>query len=597
MVVKHTQARFCFSLFLCLAFFCSLNAQVRFTCDAPKQVVAGEQFQVRFILDGANGTNFTPPKYSDLSVLFPPENAVSIANVNGHVSTTYTGTFLARAKGKVTISPASIVANGKHYTTRPVVITVLPQEAGSTRGNKGALSASNRAANEELFILAIPSKTTVYEHEALRLSFKLYSHSSRIQFEEAKFPEYDGFIEEEIKQGEVPQLVIEHYKGKNYFTAVIREVLIYPQHSGSLTIPQGDFGLIVAVEEDFDTPEKFFSQSSVPTVRRRVISPAVNINVKPLPDGAPKGFTNAVGSNFSIDLASPKGTPEKTGVPGSVKLTIKGIGNMKLLSMPKVTFPESFDCYDPVTNSDINISQNGASGSKTDTYQYIAHNTGTYTLPEIIFSYFDPNDKAYHTIKSSPLSLRVEPGVAEKGSKEDGTLLGNDIAPWKKMRGGYDGTVYRFLASPIWYILFLLILFAGGACYILFLRHRKRSADTPFNRKRKAYSNAIVELRRIESQIVAVADLDALYELTAKAIYQFIADLFMLPLGTLNKNSLLSIDAPEQPCKVLSEVISIVEERRYSRDSSPSYGAEELRQLISRCTQAMQQIANEKKAL
>ena len=165
------------------------------------------------------------------------------------------------------------------------------------------------------------------------------------------------------------------------------------------------------------------------------------------------------------------------------------------------------------------------------------------------------------------------------------------------MRGGYDGTVYRFLASPIWYILFLLILFTGGACYLLFLRHRKRSADTPLNRKRKAYSNAIVELRRIESQIAAVADLDALYELTAKAIYQFIADLFMLPLGTLNKNSLLSIDAPEQPRKALSEVISIVEERRYSRDSSPSYGAEELRQVISRCTQAMQQIANEKKGV
>ena len=85
--IKHYSLRSGIALALLLCAFFSMRGQVRFSCDAPRQVVAGEQFQVRFVLDGAQGSGFSTSSFEGIEVVFPPANAVSVANVNGHVTT------------------------------------------------------------------------------------------------------------------------------------------------------------------------------------------------------------------------------------------------------------------------------------------------------------------------------------------------------------------------------------------------------------------------------------------------------------------------------------------------------------------------------
>lgn len=586
--IKHYSLRSGIALALLLCAFFSMRGQVRFSCDAPRQVVAGEQFQVRFVLDGAQGSGFSTSSFDGIEVVFPPANAVSVANVNGHVTTTYTGTFLVREKGKVTIPSASIVANGKRYRTRAILITVMPAESGARGGTNRASARS--VADNDLFILAIPSKTTVYEHEALLLSFKLYTHSSRIQFEEAKFPEYDGFIEEEIEQGDTPQLVIEHYKGKNYFTAVIRQVLIYPQRSGALTIPRGDFGLVMAVEDDFDSAESFFAQSAVPTVSKRVASPAVNINVKPLPDGAPEGFTNAVGSNFTIDVSVPDRENLRTGSPSSVILSVRGEGNMKLLAMPKVLFPESFEHYDPTTNSRITAATGGASGVKSDTYQFIPRNTGTFTIPEVTFSYFDPQANAYKTLKSNPIQLNVKQGDNEKAA----AFSGNDIAPLSPHYALYTGALYRFTASLLWPGLFVFLILCGFAFYFLFVRYKRLHADTPLNRQKEAAPRALAALKSIQKTSTSASDQRALCEQMANVLYQFVSDRFMIPVSAINKDTLMRLDAPEDARNALLNTLTSIEKIRYGGGASGPNEAHNLSEWIERSIAAIKQMSLKK---
>lgn len=52
------------------------------------------------------------------------------------------------------------------------------------------------------------------------------------------------------------------------------------------------------------------------------------------------------------------------------------------------------------------------SGRKLFEYPFTVNKAGTYTIPEISFSYFDPSAAAYKTIKSKAISFTVTPGLA-----------------------------------------------------------------------------------------------------------------------------------------------------------------------------------------
>ena len=54
-----------------------VSAQVSFTAHAPKQVVQGNKFDVKFILRNADGTNFKEPKFEGVTKLYGPATSTS----------------------------------------------------------------------------------------------------------------------------------------------------------------------------------------------------------------------------------------------------------------------------------------------------------------------------------------------------------------------------------------------------------------------------------------------------------------------------------------------------------------------------------------
>ncbi len=99
----------------------------------------------------------------------------------------------------------------------------------------------------------------------------------------------------------------------------------------------------------------------------------------------------------------------------TLKLTISGRGNIKLINEPQFELPGDLEKFDPVINSRLD---NSLSGTKTFEYLLMPKSPGTFSIPPVEFSYFDPVSRQYKTIKSQPFTVKVEKGRAMEPQRQ-----------------------------------------------------------------------------------------------------------------------------------------------------------------------------------
>ena len=127
-----------FCILLCAAFFSPAvfgqEKPVQFTVElSPDKVLAGNYFEVKFILENADGKNFEAPDFSEhFQVQSGPNFSSSFSMVNGDLTQSMTVTYYLEPKdiGSYYILPASIEAGGKVLETAPVEVVVAPNPDG-----------------------------------------------------------------------------------------------------------------------------------------------------------------------------------------------------------------------------------------------------------------------------------------------------------------------------------------------------------------------------------------------------------------------------------------------------------------------------------
>jgi len=95
----------------------------------------GNAFEVRFILENAQGSRFTPPPFRDFRIRSGPSQSTSIQIVNGRMSRQQSYTYLLEPTqpGLFWIDPASIEVEGQVLETQPLEVFVLPNPEGIVR--------------------------------------------------------------------------------------------------------------------------------------------------------------------------------------------------------------------------------------------------------------------------------------------------------------------------------------------------------------------------------------------------------------------------------------------------------------------------------
>ena len=524
--------------------------------EAPNVVAADEQFNVTFIIEGEDSpSDFQWSSGGDFQVLWGPQSgrSTSIQIINGKrtksVQTTYTYVLRPNSSGRFNLPQASAKVNGKEIRSEQVSIQVAAAGAAASSSSSQPQSSHQGQSQQprgtgiqdsDIFLKMDLSRTKVVVGEPITVTLKLYQRVNIGGFENVVFPAFNGFWSQEIEAPVNIEFTREVYDGQIYNSALLRKFVIIPQQQGQIKIDPAEMVCLVNIRVSpggasiFDG---FFDDYR--TVRKKVSTGAVTVNVSPLPAGAPASFGGGVGS-FSISAKLSRDTL-KTHEAASLLVTVSGKGNISLLEAPKVKFPPDMEVYD--TKVSEKVDKGGLSGSRFYEFPFIPRSHGEFVIEPIKYSYYDVNQGKYVTLETSPIPVVVARGnetdaggmVIAGPSQKDVRTLGSDIrfistkSPDLVSKG-------RFLAgSGLFWGLTSLIAVLAFAAWLAFRKMAARRADVAGTKNRKATKMALKRLNLAGTFLKQ--DLHtAFYEELHKALLGFISDKLNMPVAELSRD-------------------------------------------------------------
>jgi hypothetical protein len=251
----------------------------------------------------------------------------------------------------------------------------------------------------------------------VRVGFELQTRVRNIA------PEIDlpgqGFTKQKMRASEARQVIGgKTYNIITYKTAIaaartgtieigpvdIPAVVLIPQSQRNRAFPQNPMGLSDPLDSFFNDP---WLMGSVPR-EIKLTTERVNIEVKPLPPNAPPTFSGAVGNFTMTGDANPKSV--QVGDPITVTARISGRGNFDRVAGPSFEDERGWHKYPPSADfkQDDDV---GISGAKTFE-TVLSPNERKDKIPAQLFTYFDSIKEQYVTLRSDPIPVRVEGGVA-----------------------------------------------------------------------------------------------------------------------------------------------------------------------------------------
>ncbi|MBD3589642.1 BatD family protein [Bacteroides sp. GM023] len=536
----------------------ALADKVSFTASAPDAVVVGDQFRLSYTVTTQKIKDFQAPSIKGFDVLMGPSRSQQSNTqiVNGNVTSTSSITFtyilMANTAGEYTISGASIVADGNQMVSNSVKIKVLPQDQSNNGGQNSSSnnnssihsSSGTTVSNQDLFITASASKTNVFEQEAFVLTYKIYTRESNLQLNNAKLPDFKGFHSQEIEMTTNAKWTPEHYQGRNYYTTVYRQFVLFPQQSGKLYIDPAQFQMTVGKPvQSADPFDAFFNGgSSVMEIKKNIATPKIAINVNPLPVGKPSDFSGGVGE-FTIS-SSINSKELKTNDAITIKLVISGTGNLKLISNPEIKFPDDFEVYDPKVDNQVRLTREGLTGNKVIEYLAIPRHAGTYKIPGVSFSYFDIRSKSYKTLKTEEYVVNIEKGagnadqvIANFTNKEDLKVLGEDIRYIKQNEVTLQPKGSFFYGSMTYWLFYIIPALAFIIFFIIYRKQAAENANVAKVRTKKANKVATKRMK-LAGKLLSENKKDAFYDEVLKALWGYISDKLNIPVSRLSKDNI-----------------------------------------------------------
>lgn len=526
--------------------------KVSFTASAPDAVVVGDQFRLSYTVTTQKVKDFRAPSIKGFDVLMGPSRSQQSSTqiVNGNVTSTSSITFtyilMANTAGEYTIGGASIVADGNQMVSNSVKIKVLPQDQNSNGGQGGSSthSSGTSVSDQDLFITATASKTNVFEQEAFVLTYKIYTRESNLQLNNAKLPDFKGFHSQEIEMTTNARWTPEHYRGRNYYTTVYRQFVLFPQQSGKLYIDPAQFQMTIGKPVQSDDPfDAFFNGgSNVIEIKKSIATPKIAINVSPLPAGKPADFSGGVGE-FTVS-SSINSKELKTNDAITIKLVISGTGNLKLISNPEIKFPEDFEVYDPKVDNQVRLTREGLTGNRVIEYLAIPRHASTYKIPGVSFSYFDIRSKSYKTLKTEEYVVNIEKGagnadqvIANFTNKEDLKVLGEDIRYIKQNEVTLQPKGSFFYGSMSYWLFYIIPALAFIIFFIIYRKQAAENANVAKVRTKKANKVATKRMK-LAGKLLSENKKDAFYDEVLKALWGYISDKLNIPVSRLSKDNI-----------------------------------------------------------
>ena len=530
-------------------------SQVNFKTRVSKRKLStNDRLQVRFEIstkgENIDKRSFTPPSFDGFQRIMGPSTSQEWSFINGRQSAKFSYIYILQPvkTGKITIGKATVKVDDKIYETQPVTIRVekgsnptnnQQQNYPATQGNGKTDNITVKDKVEGAFLVAEVSKDNPYVNESVGLTYKLYipKNYGVTNYNETEQPQYNGFWVQDINknisgpyQGEI--------KGKPYIYYVLRKKVLFPQHSGKLTIKP----LTLQIDVQVPVYRNFFGMR-VPDYqiqRVKLTSGKKVLQVKELPqDNQPIDFSGAVGQ-FDFTVKAEK-NQVKAGEPVTLNVSVRGLGNLKLFDLPHLKAPDGVEVYDPKHSEHIQASFNGNKGNVKDEYILVPNTGGKFIIPSMRFVYFDPKSKTYISKSSDDIVLFVTGGNTSTTS----TTINNnnnkdnyqaaDFRFIKEKTRFTDKTNTNFYSSKLFNYListpFILAILAFG-----YYKYKSNIVIDESMEKRK--KNKSLAAKYLKEAKKSLGEKETFYAHLEKSLYNFIKAQLHIDTAEINREKI-----------------------------------------------------------
>lgn len=570
-----------------------MTAQTSIQVQTHKVVAEDERFNVTFVIDGnVKVSEFSWEPGSDFQLLWGPQrgHSSSIQIINGKttksVQTTFSYVLRPLKAGRFSLPSARANVDGKELVSSSESIEVVSQQAQSRQQNPSSSSqsqtqqpkATQQRTGEDIILTLNLSRTNVVVGEPITATIMLYTRADIAGFESAQFPDFNGFWSQEQDSPTNIEFSRATYNGQIYNAALLKKYMLIPQQTGALTISPAEIVCLVNVRtapSGNSIFDGFFD--SVTTVRQKVVSKAVKVNVSALPKGAPESFGGGVGE-FTISAKMSKDSL-KTHEAASLIVTVSGKGNISLIQAPDVKLPPDMEAYDTKTSD--RVDKSGYSGSKRYEYPFIPRSWGDFVIPPVKYSYYDVKAGKYVTLQTDSIAFNVARGADVPGagtvisapSQKDVKSLGTDIRYINVKNSHLSAKGVFFVGSALFWVLSILIVLLAVVCWAAFRKIAARRADVAGAKNRKATKMAMKRLR-LAGTFLRQNLYTAFYEELHKALLGFMSDKLNVPVAELSKERIAEIlSEGGVPASLIDSFVGLIDACEFAR-YSPSAGNE-----------------------
>lgn len=369
------------------------------------QVAPGETFELTLAHDGQ--TNTQPdlaPLRQDFDIVSRNSSSnLQIINGSTSSSTQLTLTLAPKRAGHLTIPALSW--DGDQSAPLAVNVSASGGNAGSAGATPGRVFLQTEVDPKSPFVQA-----------AVHVTVSVYS-AVPLSHADLEFPATDAAL---VRESGPDTTSTAQRNGESY-QVVTRHYLLFPQHSGHLSIPGPALsGNVPAKRSSNDPFAQFFGNDPLAGVFRatrpiRLNGNAIELDVQPRPAGAgARYWIPAQDVQLTADW-SPRQLRAHSGDPVTVTLHLQA-QDLTAAQLPDLStllaLPDGLKAYPDEPQLKDVASGNGVLGKRDQSIALIADQPGSFTIPELRLSWWDTraNQARQAIVPAQTLVVTPAPG-------------------------------------------------------------------------------------------------------------------------------------------------------------------------------------------
>lgn len=459
---------------------------------------------------------------------------------------TYSYSYVPLGEGSAHIPPQNVRVNNKVYNTQAFTVNVVKSSPGSSQSAPAFpsqdpftdpdISWNSPRMTGVTMLLASPARQRVYKGQPTIISYYLYTDQMVRSFRLSEEQDYPGYGKSTFEQPNSLEYEVVTHQGKRYQRALIKRLVLMPNEVGELRAPEltgsariYEFGYMNQVVRSADAW----------------------LEVMPLPkDGMPTSFTGAVGSfRVSDDLSSDE---ISLGEAVTFSLRITGKGNFNQFGNPQFSESDA-QVSNPVAVDKLNA---GIEGSRVLYYTIIPAEKGVYTLPELSFSWFDPDLGRYRTFSSQSRQVKVK--NANVISYFSGLLDRGKPQTLRPMLSRAAYPPHSNYLQEFWYWLFVGLVIVGTACAI-YISQRKMKQKREPEKFARMMADKTMKLYLGEAEKAARTAGKEFYTVAENNLMRYLGEKFGIPLGFSTQQKMDLLESLGVNTELIGQTKSFVE--------------------------------------